>query len=274
MKDRRVSELGVGLPTGSAQRFDQAVELLVAAGAEVVQVTCPNFVHALAAYYLIMPSEASSNLARFDAMRYGLRVMPEGVDSPSAEEVMRATRDAGFGDEVKRRIIIGTYALSSGYYDAYYGQAQKVRTLISRDFERAFERADVLLSPTAPTTAFMLGEKLDDPLAMYLNDLATIPPTSRPARHLGAGRGDRGGRLPWDCSARSRAPADDRSTASVRLPRRCSSSVGGPMLDPDRLDSVLRQCWLMSPTRHRLMFVRRTRSRRSTRPWASRCTSS
>ena len=108
-------------------------------------------------------------------MRYGLRVLPEGVDDPSAEEVMAATRDAGFGDEVKRRIILGTYALSSGYYDAYYGQAQKVRTLIARDFAAAFEQADVLVSPTAPTTAFKLGEKLDDPLAMYLNDLATIP---------------------------------------------------------------------------------------------------
>jgi aspartyl-tRNA(Asn)/glutamyl-tRNA(Gln) amidotransferase subunit A len=130
-------------------------------------------VHALAAYYLILPAEASSNLAKFDAMRFGLRVTPEG--NPSAEEVMRATRDAGFGDEVKRRIILGTYALSSGYYDAYYGQAQKVRTLIARDFAAAFEACDVLISPTAPTTAFKLGEKLDDPLAMYLNDVATIP---------------------------------------------------------------------------------------------------
>ena len=171
-----VTELGgEGYQPGVQQRFDEAVELLVKAGAEVVQVSCPHFVHALAAYYLVMPSEASSNLARFDAMRYGLRVLPEGVDSPSAEDVMRATRDQGFGDEVKRRIIIGTYALSSGYYDAYYGQAQKVRTLISQDFERAFEQADVLVSPTAPTTAFKLGEKLDDPLAMYLNDVATIP---------------------------------------------------------------------------------------------------
>ena len=108
--------------------------------------SCPSFVHALAAYYLIMPSEASSNLARFDAMRYGLRVLPGGVEDPSAEEVMRATRDAGFGDEVKRRIILGTYALSSGYYDAYYGQAQKVRTLISRDFAAAFAQADVLVA--------------------------------------------------------------------------------------------------------------------------------
>jgi aspartyl-tRNA(Asn)/glutamyl-tRNA(Gln) amidotransferase subunit A len=171
-----VTELGgEGYQPGVQQRFDEAVELLVKAGAEIVQVSCPHFVHALAAYYLVMPSEASSNLARFDAMRYGLRVLPDGVDSPSAEDVMRATRDQGFGDEVKRRIIIGTYALSSGYYDAYYGQAQKVRTLISRDFEKAFEQADVLVSPTAPTTAFKLGEKLDDPLAMYLNDVATIP---------------------------------------------------------------------------------------------------
>jgi aspartyl-tRNA(Asn)/glutamyl-tRNA(Gln) amidotransferase subunit A len=156
-------------------RFRETVDLMVEAGAEVVEVSCPTFVHALATYYLILPAEASSNLAKFDAMRYGLRVLPEGVEAPSAEEVMRATRDAGFGDEVKRRIMLGTYALSSGYYDAYYGQAQKVRTLITRDFEAAFEKVDVLLSPTAPTTAFRLGEKLDDPLAMYLNDLATIP---------------------------------------------------------------------------------------------------
>ena len=155
-----------------ARRRGIAEDALLA-GAEVVEVSCPHFGHALAAYYLILPSEASSNLAKFDGMRYGLRVGPDG--DPSAEQVMAATREAGFGDEVKRRIILGTYALSSGYYDAYYGQAQKVRTLISRDFERAFESADVLVSPTAPTTAFKLGEKLDDPLAMYLNDLATIP---------------------------------------------------------------------------------------------------
>ena len=163
------------------------------AGAEVVEVSCPHFVHALATYYLILPAEASSNLARFDAMRYGLRVTPDG--SPSAEDVMRVTREAGFGDEVKRRIILGTYALSSGYYDAYYGQAQKVRTLITRDFDAAFEQADVLVSPTAPTTAFRLGEKVDDPLAMYLNDLATIPANlcGRPG-HLGAERPRRRGR--------------------------------------------------------------------------------
>jgi hypothetical protein len=134
-------------------------------------VSCPHFEYGLAAYYLILPSEVSSNLARFDAMRYGLRVPGAG----SAEEVMAATREAGFGAEVKRRIILGTYALSSGYYDAYYGQAQKVRTLISRDFAAAFSQADVLVSPATPTTAFPIGDKIDDPLAMYLNDLATIP---------------------------------------------------------------------------------------------------
>ncbi|MGH3494525.1 MAG: Asp-tRNA(Asn)/Glu-tRNA(Gln) amidotransferase subunit GatA [Sciscionella sp.] len=171
-----VSELGgAGYQPGVLARFQEAVALLVDAGAEVVEVSCPHFAYAMAAYYLILPSEASSNLARYDAMRYGLRVGPAGVSDPSAEQVMAATRAAGFGDEVKRRIILGTFALSAGYYDAYYGQAQKVRTLIGRDFAAAFERADVLVSPTAPTTAFRLGEKLDDPLAMYLNDVATIP---------------------------------------------------------------------------------------------------
>jgi aspartyl-tRNA(Asn)/glutamyl-tRNA(Gln) amidotransferase subunit A len=158
---------------GVMQRFTESVELLTKMGAEVVEVSCPHFVHAMAAYYLILPAECSSNLAKFDAMRYGVRVTPDG--DPSAEDVMKASRDAGFGAEVKRRIIIGTYALSSGYYDAYYGQAQKIRTLIIEDFNRAFEQADVLVSPTAPSTAFPIGEKADDPLAMYLNDLATIP---------------------------------------------------------------------------------------------------
>ena len=164
---------GDGWSSGVMGVFEEAVEHLKKMGAEVVEVSCPSFVHAMAAYYLILPAECSSNLAKFDAMRYGLRVTPEG--DPSAEDVMKATRDAGFGAEVKRRIIIGTYALSSGYYDAYYGQAQKIRTLIIEDFRKAFEQVDVLVSPTAPTTAFKIGEKADDPLAMYLNDLATIP---------------------------------------------------------------------------------------------------
>ncbi|TCJ21819.1 Asp-tRNA(Asn)/Glu-tRNA(Gln) amidotransferase subunit GatA [Nocardioides jejuensis] len=155
------------------ERFEESIEILKGLGAEVVEVSLPSFVHAMAAYYLILPAECSSNLAKFDAMRYGLRVTPDG--DPSAEDVMRASRDAGFGNEVKRRILIGTYALSSGYYDAYYGQAQKIRTLIIEDFTKAFEQVDVLVSPTAPTTAWALGEKADDPLANYLQDLATIP---------------------------------------------------------------------------------------------------
>jgi aspartyl-tRNA(Asn)/glutamyl-tRNA(Gln) amidotransferase subunit A len=166
---------GEGYAPGVQARFDEAVELFRRLGAEVVEVSCPHFRYALPAYYLILPSEASSNLARYDAMRYGLRVEPEGVESPSAEQVMAASRDAGFGDEVKRRIILGTYALSAGYYDAYYGQAQKVRTLIARDFSEAFEQVDVLVSPTAPTTAFRIGEQLSDPMTMYRNDIATIP---------------------------------------------------------------------------------------------------
>jgi len=164
---------GEGYQPGVEQRFREAVEILEHLGAEVVEVSCPHFEYALGAYYLILPSECSSNLARFDGMRYGLRVGDDG--NASVEEVMSLTREAGFGPEVKRRIMLGTYALSSGYYDAYYGQAQKVRTLIQRDFDAAFAQCDVLVSPTAPTTAFRIGEKVDDPLAMYLNDVATIP---------------------------------------------------------------------------------------------------
>ncbi len=169
-----VAELnGEGFQAGVRQRFDEAVALLAKAGAEIVEVAAPSFEYAISAYYLILPAEASSNLAKFDSVRFGLRVTPEG--GGTVEEVMAATREAGFGPEVKRRIILGTYALSAGYYDAYYGSAQKVRTLIQRDFSAAFEKADVLVSPAAPTTAFRFGEKLDDPLAMYLNDITTIP---------------------------------------------------------------------------------------------------
>ena len=164
---------GAGFQAGVTERFNQSLQLLVEAGAEIVEVSCPSFEYAIAAYYLILPAEASSNLAKFDSVRFGMRVAPEG--NPTIERVMAATREAGFGPEVKRRIILGTYALSSGYYDAYYGSAQKVRTLIQRDFAAAFDKADVLVSPTAPTTAFKLGEKVEDPLAMYLNDIATIP---------------------------------------------------------------------------------------------------
>jgi aspartyl-tRNA(Asn)/glutamyl-tRNA(Gln) amidotransferase subunit A len=164
---------GEGYQKGVQTRFDESLQVLAGLGAEIVEVDCPSFEYALAAYYLIAPSECSSNLARFDAMRYGLRT--GDVDGASAEAVMSATRDAGFGREVKRRIILGTYALSSGYYDAYYGSAQKIRTLIIQDYAKAFARADVLVSPTAPTTAYKIGEKVDDPMAMYLGDVATIP---------------------------------------------------------------------------------------------------
>ena len=164
---------GEGYQPGVMQRFQESVEILRALGAEIVEVSCPAFTYALPAYYLIAPSEASSNLARFDAMRYGLRVGDDGTRS--AEDVTALTREAGFGPEVKRRIILGTYALSSGYYDAYYGSAQKVRTLITQDFTRAFADVDVLVSPTTPTTAFPIGERADDPMAMYLADLCTIP---------------------------------------------------------------------------------------------------
>ena len=166
-----VSEFsGDGYQPGVMSRFAEAVELLERLGAKVTEISCPHFKYALPAYYLIGPSEVSSNLARFDGMRYGLR-----VGGGSAEEVMAATRAAGFGAEAKRRIMLGTYALSSGYYDAYYGKAQQVRTLIIRDFEGAFGQVDGLISPPTPTTAFDIGERADDPLAMYLADLCTIP---------------------------------------------------------------------------------------------------
>jgi aspartyl-tRNA(Asn)/glutamyl-tRNA(Gln) amidotransferase subunit A len=164
---------GDGYQPGVLARFSQAVDLLESLGAKVIEVSCPHFTYALPVYYLIAPSECSSNLARFDAMRYGLRAGDDGVRS--ADEVMSLTREQGFGAEVKRRIMLGTYALSSGYYDAYYGKAQQVRTLICRDFDAAFEQVDVLVSPTTPTTAFPIGERADDPLAMYLADLCTIP---------------------------------------------------------------------------------------------------
>ena len=162
-----------GWQPGVMEAYRAAVDQLVAQGAETVEVDCPHFDDALAAYYLIMPCEVSSNLARFDGMRYGSRVGDDG--SHSADEVMSLTRAEGFGPEVKRRIMLGTYALSVGYYDAYYLQAQRVRTLISEDFARAFEKVDVLVSPTTPTTAFKLGEKTEDPMEMYNFDLCTLP---------------------------------------------------------------------------------------------------
>ena len=228
-----VRELGgEGYQAGVRARFDEAVQLLVGAGAEVAEVSCPSFEYALAAYYLIMPSEASSNLAKFDAMRYGLRVQPDGVEAPTAEQVMAATRDAGFGDEAKRRIILGTYALSSGYYDAYYGQAQKVRTLIARDFDAAFTQADVLMSPSTPTTAFPIGAKLADPLAMYLNDIATIPANLAgvPGMSLPAGLADEDG-LPVGVQLLAPATRDERLySVGAALEALLEQQWGGPLL--------------------------------------------
>jgi len=184
-----VSELmGEGIHADVTARVLEAADALAAAGAEVEEVSVPAVTFGLSAYYLIAPAEASSNLARFDGVRYGLR-----VDAATTNEMMVATRTAGFGAEVKRRIMLGTYALSAGYYDAFYGQAQKVRTLIARDFAAAYERFDVLLSPTSPTTAFELGA-IADPLTMYLNDICTIPSnlSGEPAMSVPFGTGSDG----------------------------------------------------------------------------------
>lgn len=219
---------GEGYQPGVLARFHESLDLLRQAGAEIVEVSCPHFEYALGAYYLIMPSEASSNLAKFDGMRFGLRVVPE--DNPTAERVMAATRGQGFGDEVKRRIILGTYALSAGYYDAYYGSAQKVRTLIQRDFDAAFAQADVLVSPTAPTTAFRLGEKLDDPLAMYLNDVATIPANLAGVPGLSVPNGLDDG-LPVGFQVLAPAKADDRLyRVGAALETLLEKEWGGPLL--------------------------------------------
>ena len=227
-----IAELGGdGYQEGVRARFAESLELLRGAGAEVVEVHCPSFDYALAAYYLIMPAEASSNLAKFDGMRFGLRVEPD--EGPvTAERVMAATRGAGFGDEVKRRIILGTYALSAGYYDAYYGSAQKVRTLIQRDFDAAFAQVDVLVSPTAPTTAFRLGERIADPLAMYLNDVATIPANLAGIPGISVPNGLAEDGLPTGFQVLAPARADDRVyRVGAALEALSEASWGGRLLD-------------------------------------------
>ena len=221
---------GEGYQAGVLNRFNEAVELLESLGAKVVEVSCPAFTYALSSYYLIAPSEASSNLARFDAMRYGLRVGDDGTRS--AEEVMALTRAAGFGPEVKRRIILGTYALSSGYYDAYYGKAQQVRTLISRDFEAAFGQVDVLISPTTPTTAFPISERADDPMAMYLADLCTIPSNmaGNAAISVPCGLADEDG-LPVGLQIMAPVLADDRCyRVGAAVEKALEDRWGGPLL--------------------------------------------
>ena len=171
--------------------WDRGIEWLKDAGAEVAEISLPHTKYALPAYYIIAPAEASSNLARYDGVRYGLRELPEGSN---LQDMYAETRADGFGDEVKRRILIGTYVLSAGYYDAYYTQAQKVRMLIARDFELAWAQCDVILAPTAPTAAFGLGEKTDDPLSMYLNDVFAVPASLAgvPAMSVPAGLNSQG----------------------------------------------------------------------------------
>jgi aspartyl-tRNA(Asn)/glutamyl-tRNA(Gln) amidotransferase subunit A len=162
---------GEGLDPAVEQAVTKAIDQLQSLGAEIHVISCPRFRYGLPTYYIIAPSEASANLARYDGVKYGKRV----PDADNLLSMYTKTRAAGFGAEVKRRIMLGTYALSAGYYDAYYLKAQKVRTLIKQDFEAAFEKVDVLVCPTAPTTAFKAGEKTEDPLSMYLSDLMTIP---------------------------------------------------------------------------------------------------
>jgi aspartyl-tRNA(Asn)/glutamyl-tRNA(Gln) amidotransferase subunit A len=162
--------LGEGLSEEVRSAINTAIEVYRSLGAEIVDIDLPHAKYAIAVYYIIATAEASSNLARFDGVRYGFRA----EDAPALKEMYRKTRDQGFGPEVKRRIMLGTYVLSAGYYDAYYLKAQKVRTLLRQDFARAFEKCDAVLTPTTPTTAFLFGEKSNDPLAMYLNDIFTV----------------------------------------------------------------------------------------------------
>jgi aspartyl-tRNA(Asn)/glutamyl-tRNA(Gln) amidotransferase subunit A len=159
-----------GVPAEINALWDQGIEWLKDAGATPVEISLPHTKYALAAYYIIAPAEASSNLARYDGVRFGLRVPGSSLD-----EMYELTRAAGFGPEVKRRVLIGTYVLSAGYYDAYYLKAQRVRSLILRDFTQAFDKVDVILTPATPSAAFGIGEKADDPIAMYLNDVFTVP---------------------------------------------------------------------------------------------------
>jgi len=219
-----------GFQAGVSASFRSALAVMEAHGAEIVEISAPHFEYGVAAYYLVLPAEASSNLAKFDSVRFGMRV---NVPGGTVEDVMAATRDAGFGPEVKRRIILGTYALSAGYYDAYYGSAQKVRTLIQHDFDEAFTRVDVIATPSAPTTAFKLGEKIDDPLQMYLNDVTTIPANLAgvPGISIPSGLAEEDG-LPVGIQFLAPAREDARLyRVGAALEAALVDSWGGPLLD-------------------------------------------
>ncbi len=232
---------GEGYQDSVLEAFENTLDVVRELGATITQVSCPSLEYAMAAYYLILPAEASSNLARFDGMKYGLRVEP--AEGPiTAERVMSATRGAGFGPEVKRRIILGTHALSAGYFDAYYGSAQKVRTLVQRELASAFTQADVLVSPSAPTTAFRIGEQIDNLLAMYRNDMATIPANLAgvPALSLPAGLAADG--LPAGFHIVAPMREDSRMyEVAGPLERALEDRWGGPLLQVHRtrLDAEL-----------------------------------
>jgi aspartyl-tRNA(Asn)/glutamyl-tRNA(Gln) amidotransferase subunit A len=225
-----VSELMDGVAPDVAGRVRQAADALAGAGARVDEATVPAAVHGLSAYYLIAPAEASSNLARYDGVRYGLR-----VDAPDITAMYTATRSAGFGAEVKRRIMLGTYALSAGYYDAYYGQAQRVRTLIIRSFDAAYARFDALIAPTTPTTAFALGAKTADPLAMYLSDVCTVPSSlaGHPAMSVPYGSGDDGLPVGVQVMAPTRGEA-----VMFRAAAALEATAPDPTATPSRTEAV------------------------------------
>ncbi|HPT95654.1 MAG TPA: Asp-tRNA(Asn)/Glu-tRNA(Gln) amidotransferase subunit GatA [Microbacteriaceae bacterium] len=219
-----------GFQADISTSFRAALAAMEAQGAEIVEISAPHFEYGVAAYYVLMPAEASSNLARFDSVRFGMRVTPHA--GATVEEVMSATRAAGLGEEVKRRIILGTYALSAGYYDAYYGSAQRVRTLIQRDYTDAFAQVDVIATPTSSTTAFKFGEMSDDPLAMYLNDATTIPANLAgvPAISIPSGLSDDG--LPIGIQFVAPVREDARLyRVSAALEALLQDQWGGPLLD-------------------------------------------
>ena len=222
---------GEGYAPAVQKRFDECVEKLKAMGAQVREVSLPRAAYALDAYYVLMPSEVSSNLLRYDGMRYGLRVMPPASQPQTSAGMMSWTREMGFGDEVKRRIILGTYALSAGFYDAWYGSAQKVRTLMIRDFEKAFDDVDVLVSPTSPVTAFKIGDEMTDPMTMYRNDICTIPANLAgiPAMSVPAGLDDDG--LPIGFQFMAPQKRDDLLYRPAAALEKALEQESGPVLD-------------------------------------------